>query len=185
MRARRELQLAVLLCLAGAALTFVAVRRDWISYPTSDITIRSVRDGVRGTSVAALSQALSLVGLAGVVAIAATKRWGRVVVGALVALAGIVVVGQLVDLLTSGLEHRLLATAPPGQRDSGPTWAWPVLALVGGLLMAAGGLLVAVRGRRWAALSSSYETPAGRDLAAEPSDKATWDQLDAGEDPTA
>lgn len=189
---RRELQLAVVLCVVGAGLTFLAVRQDWISYPTSELTITSVRDGVRGTSVAALAQALSLVGLAGVVAIAATKRSGRVIVGALVALAGIGVVGQLVDLLASGLGHRLIAVGcsrlcivSQEQYDASPTWAWPVLTLLGGALMAMGGLLVAVRGRRWAALSSSYEVPAARDLSAEPTHKATWDQLDAGGDPTA
>ena len=188
----RELQLAVLLCLAGAALTFFAVRQDWISDPTSDLTIRRVEDGVRGSAVAALSQALSVVGLAGVVAIAATKRLGRVAVGALVAVAGVAVVVQLVDLLAQGLGHRLLAVECPRlcvvsqeRYDASPTWVWPWLTLVGGVLMAAGGLLVALRGRRWAALSSSYEVPSARDPQAEPSDKATWELLDSGEDPTA
>ena len=190
MTTRRELWLAVVLCLLGSALTLWAVRQQWASFPASeDITIRRVRDGVAGSEVAGLSEALSLVGLAGVVAVAATKRTGRVVVGALVALAGVGVVGQLVGLMADGLGHRLAAAGCPrlclgSQLDASPSWAWPVLALVGGVLTTAGGLLVAWRGRRWAALSSAYQVPAARDPGAEPSHKGLWDVLDAGDDPT-
>lgn len=181
MSARRELRLAVVLCLAGSVLTLLAVRHAWATYETSDLTIRAVRTRVAGTRVAGAAQALAVVGLAGTAAIAATRRAGRLVVGALLALAGLAVVVDVTRLL-GDLSHRLL----PGEHtDARLAWAWPVLTTVGGLLLAAGGLLVAVRGRRWAALSSSYEVPAARDPRAEPSDKAAWDALDAGHDPTA
>lgn len=193
MSPRRELWTAVALCLAGSALVLLAVRQAWVSYPVDNgLTIRDVRAGVRGTSVAGAAQALSLVGFAGVVAIAATRRRGRVVVGALVALAGALVVADLVSLLVRGLGHELatagcrgLCLIPKGRYDAEPTWAWPVLALLGGLVMSAGGALVAVRGARWSALSSSYEVPAARETAPAPTDKSTWDALDRGDDPTA
>lgn len=190
---RRELGLAVGLCLVGSALVLLAVRRPWLSYASSgDLTIRGLTTEVRGTAVAGAAQALSLVGIAGVIAIAATKGVGRVVVGAIVALAGVLVVAQVVDLLGSGLGHRLATSGCHGrcllsqeQYDASPTWAWPVLTLVGGLLMAAGGVLVAWRGRRWAALSSSYEVPTAREAQPPVTDKGTWDALDRGDDPTA
>ena len=167
------------LCLVGSALVLLAVRRPWLSYPSpGDLTIRDLTTEVRGTAVAGAVQALSLVGIAGVVAIAATKGIGRVVVGAIVALAGALVVVDLAHLLGNGLGHRLVG-------DASPTWAWPVLTLVGGLLMTAGGVLVAWRGRRWAALSSSYEVPVAREAQPPVTDKGAWDALDRGDDPTA
>jgi uncharacterized membrane protein (TIGR02234 family) len=193
MSARRELRLAVLLCLGGSLLTLVAVRHAWATYETSDLTIRAVRTRVAGTRVAGAAQALAVVGLAGTAAIAATRRAGRLVVGALLALAGIAVVLDVARLL-GDLSRRLGAysgltglhiVSQEQYAASRPHWVWPVLTMVGGLLLAAGGLLVALRGRRWAALSSSYEVPAARDPRAEPSDKAAWDALDAGHDPTA
>ena len=193
MTARRELRTAVLLCLVGSGLALLSVRRDWIAYPASGgLTIHEVRAGVRGTAVAGLAEALSLVGIAGVVALAATRRLGRVVVGALVALAGAGVVAQVVHLVVAGLGHRLatagcsgLCLVPAERYDASPSWAWPVLTVVGGLLMTTGGCLVAARGRRWAALSSSYEAPVGRPVAPPATDKGTWDALDRGDDPTA
>lgn len=59
-----------------------------------------------------------------------------------------------------------------------------VLALAGvaslprGALLAAAGVLVAVRGPRWPALGAKYEAPAA------PTDRDAWDALDRGEDPT-
>jgi uncharacterized membrane protein (TIGR02234 family) len=181
---RRELRTAVLLCLLGSGLVLLAVRQTWASYPTSGgLTIDDVRDDIHGTAVAGLAQALSLVGIAGVVAIAATKRRGRVVVGTLVALAGLFVVVDVVDLLARGLGHRL-ATAAQQQHDTQPTWFWPVLTLVGGVVMTAGGAVVAARGRRWAALSSAYQVPAAQQDDPPATDKGTWDALDRGHDPT-
>jgi uncharacterized membrane protein (TIGR02234 family) len=66
---------------------------------------------------------------------------------------------------------------------SHPVWGW--VTLVGGALLFFGGLLVAARGRRWAALSSSYENPSARAEAAPVTDKGVWDALDEGHDPTA
>jgi uncharacterized membrane protein (TIGR02234 family) len=186
MTARRELWLAVALCLLGSAAALWAVRQPWAGYTASEeLTITVVRTGVRGTAVAGAVQALAVVGLAGVVAIAATRRVGRVVVGLLVALAGVGVVLAVAHLL--GDLSGQLSRASGHPVASGPHWAWPVLALVGGVLMTAGGVLVGWRGRRWAALSSSYQVPAAREAAAatDATDKATWDLLDSGTDPTA
>jgi len=58
---------------------------------------------------------------------------------------------------------------------------WPYVALLGGVLIIAAGLLVVVRGRSWAAMSSRYDAPVERVPVGEAS---LWDSLDRGEDPT-
>jgi hypothetical protein len=168
MTARRELRVAVLLCLVGSALVLFALSRTWYSVVDSQqLTIDAVRTAVKGTKVVSGAAALGYVGLAGVVALAATKRWGRVVVGVLVLAAG---VGIVVDVAQ--------ASVPSGASG------WAMLTVTGGVVLALSGVLVAARGRTWAALSSSYEAPAVRAEEPPATDKAVWDALDRGEDPT-
>jgi hypothetical protein len=107
---------------------------------------------------------LALVGLAATLALLATRRWGRVVVG--VAVAGC---GAAINALA--LPHG------PG--------TWPLLAALGGLLLLAAGALTTARGHHWAGLSAAYRTPAARAVEAPVTDKGVWDALDRGEDPTA
>lgn len=201
MTARRELQLAVLLCLLGSGLVLLALGQSWFSVEEGQrLTIDAVRTSVKGTKIASGAAALGYVGLTGVVALAATKGWGRVVVGVVVLAAGVGIVVDVARALHEGLAVRglevagLLACGPlestgmqgcPGAGAAPATtagWAW--LTLAGGLVLALSGGLVAVRGRRWAALSSSYEVPAARTEEPPATDKGVWDALDRGEDPT-
>ncbi|MCU1593516.1 MAG: Trp biosynthesis associated, transrane protein Oprn/Chp [Frankiales bacterium] len=198
MSPRRELRLAVLLCLVGSALVLYATTRTWaVLEPTR---LGSVAVDLSGDTLSGASQALGYVGLAAVLALAATKRLGRVVVGVLVLAAGIGIVIALSRVLHAGLASRALehvstpaCTPAPGESSCGQyvllppvsttvTWVW--VSLVGGVLMSASGLLVAVRGPRWAALSSSYAPPAARPAEPPVTDKGVWDALDRGEDPT-
>jgi uncharacterized membrane protein (TIGR02234 family) len=195
MTSRRELQVAVLLCLLGAALVLFALGQTWYSFEREGrLTIDAVRTTVGGSDLAPGAEALGYVGLAGVVALAATKRWGRVLVGLLVLAAGvgvIVVVGRVLGdgLAARGLTHRLpeckgLCFVSEEQLKGRTQFAWAWLTVVGGLLLVLSGLLVTVRGRRWAALSSSHEPPAARLEEPPATDKGAWDALDRGEDPT-
>jgi uncharacterized membrane protein (TIGR02234 family) len=64
--------------------------------------------------------------------------------------------------------------------------AWPVVAVVAGVLGAGAGLLVVVRGRSWPAMGRRYDrtptaAPAQTD---EDRAQAAWKALDRGEDPT-
>ena len=81
-----------------------------------------------------------------------------------------------------GRAWQIAAFPPPGTFQPARHGSW--LTLVGGLLLAMSGLLVTLRGRRWAALSSTYEAPAARAEAPPATDKGAWDALDRGEDPT-
>jgi uncharacterized membrane protein (TIGR02234 family) len=197
MTARRELRLAVLLCLLGSALVLYAVDRTWFSVAEGQqVSIDAVRTVVKGHRIVSGAQALGYVGLAGVVALAATRRTGRVLVGLLVLSAGVGVVVVIARALGAGLSERGVGALRPGGCGVGSGgclaaftdpkvsagWAW--LALAGGVLLALSGLLVTVRGRRWAALSSSYSPPAARAVEPPVTDKGVWDALDRGEDPT-
>ena len=182
---RRGLVVAVLLCLAGAALVLLATSRAWLSVQT-DVPIGLPARGVEltGSELAPGTRALALLGLAGVAALAATRSGGRIVVGALVALAGL---GVMVAVARVALDQTAAALrAEPGSsltvvvREDGGVW--PYVALLGGLLLLAAGVLTVVRGRSWSALGAKYDAPT------EPkprSEASLWDALDRGEDPTA
>ncbi len=196
-RARRELTAAVGLCLLGAALALLAGSRTWLSgvvEAAPPLPARPLR--LTGGELVEV-RPLALLGLAAVPALAATKRWGRVLVGVVTLLAGAGVVALTAEVLAD-------PTADPAAREAtrSAVTGWPWACAAGGLLLALAGLLVAVRGRRWAAMSARYDAPAARaeqpvpsaaapaqgmagaGPAAAPSERALWEALDRGEDPT-
>ncbi len=136
----------------------------------------------------------SLVALAGVVAVLATRGVGRRLVGTLVALSGALLVWRAVGTLSAVSDSRARtlvtqARTAVGVSSSSPVRisvhpVWPVLTIVAGLLVTGSGLLVALRSGRWAALSARYEPPAAAS-APPATDEAMWTALDRGDDPTA
>ncbi len=176
---RRELVLAVLACTAGAALLLYAASRTWATEVAArPAPLRPVRTEHTGAGLVPALPALGLVALAGAGALVATRRYGRLLVGLALVLLGVAAAagsGYGLTRLDRYAEH------------GGP--AWPLLALVGGLVVVAAGLLAVVRGRDWPTMGGRYEragtrskAPAG---ASGPDDAAgTWDALDRGEDPT-
>jgi uncharacterized membrane protein (TIGR02234 family) len=188
----RELAAVAALCAVGGGMVLFAVGPTWVEVvahrasPLPDVTL-----AVSGRTLAPLVAGLGVVGLAGVVGLLATRRWGRLAVAAIIALSGLgVLVNALTRLTAPGqAEARDLlddagrsagaaavtATAHPG---------WPLLAAAGGLLLALGGLAALLRSRRWPTMSARYETPAARTDRPR-TDAAVWDALDRGDDPTA
>lgn len=178
---RREPLLAALLCLVGAFLVLVGVGREWaqVQVPAGPLAPASTV-GLPGRDLAAGVQALGLVGLAGVVAIAATRHWGRVAVGVLLALAGLGVVLTVatVDVVA---EARQVVDGEVGVTP------WRGVTVAGGVMLLAAGALVAARGHAWASLGRRYEPPAAQPVAPAPvaPERELWEALDRGEDPTA
>lgn len=191
---RREYVGALLLLAAGGVLGLVAASRPWgTAEQASSLSVTSTP--VSGSDLLPLAPAVALVALAAVVAVPAVRRLGRRLVGAVLAVLGLVqalmaalvlpgLAGRVSDWLTSGPE----ATGPVDSVSTSPAWA--VAVVVAGLLVAAGGLLVAVRGPSWPGMGTRYErigatTP--RRPAARPAEgnRATWDALDRGDDPTS
>lgn len=196
MTLRRELVAAVALSLAGAALGLLAASQPWAHVTVAPPKpLPTVQAALSGRDLAPAAAALSLVGLAGVVALAATRRLGRVVVGLILLLGG---VGMLVTshVSTAGVAgSSALADAVPGATLHAATLhirptAWWVPSIAGGALLVAAGALTAVRGRRWRALSARYERQprqalARPEAAAALDEAGTWTSLDRGIDPTA
>lgn len=189
--ARRELAGAVLACLLGSVLVLLSLVRDWGSVAVAGTALLPARElGVSGGELLPGVRALAVVGLAGVVGLAATRGRGRGAVGGLLGLVGVVVLVETVRAVADlpARVRRVEAVREVGSAASVDGSAWPVLALAGALLLVAAGALVAVRGRRWSALSARYDAPAGPrapQAVEQPADKALWDELDRGEDPTA
>lgn len=185
---RREPALAALLCLVGAFLVLVAAGRDWAQVDVAGTGLLPGRTlGISGADLVPGVRALGLVALAGVVAIPASRRWGRPVVGVVLLLAGAgtVAAALLGDLPGAALTSDVVREAGGAQGESAQLTAWPALCALGGALVAAAGLLVAIRGRRWASLGRRYEPPAARADAPAPAERDLWEALDRGEDPTA
>ncbi|MFG3440377.1 Trp biosynthesis-associated membrane protein [Nonomuraea sp. NPDC047897] len=190
-RSGRELGLWVLATALGCALVLFATTRPWVG-------------GVRGTGPHGgagpfatptggdLGPALvpvALAGLAGVVAALAAKGVARRVIGALVALCGLVA-GLATWLATGGeatlgwlREHNVLQATGALQWDAVPLW--PALAGLGAAIMAVGGAVAVVRGGRWAGMSDRYERDPARRRASAADDRALWEALDRGDDPTS
>jgi uncharacterized membrane protein (TIGR02234 family) len=191
---RRSLLLMLLLTALGAALVLLSVGRTWASGLVGgqlDVT-------ATGSEITGAPSALALVGLASTVAVFAVRGAGRFAVGALVTAAGLGAAAAAgmgaVDTtaLDAAAAKKLALVGSTASHISHTAWPW--FALLGGLLLAAGGLLTLVRGRSWPTMGARYEAPAGG-AAPAPRKKPAgavretpaelWKALDRGEDPTA
>jgi uncharacterized membrane protein (TIGR02234 family) len=191
---RRMFATALLLDLIGGGAALLIAGRPWQTVtvsrprPLADELVhlsgKTLQPGVFG---------LALVALAGVVAVLATKRLGRRIVGTALVLAGALLVWRAASGLAevSPAQARSLAvraTSSIGVDGSSAVHlthapAWPLLTIVCGLLVIGSGLLVAVRGARWTVMSARYDAPLAS--ARPQTDAALWTALDRGDDPTA
>jgi len=191
--ARREFGGVLAAAAVAGGLALSAGGQTWASVtavrhpPLPPVTV-----AVLGSDAAPLVPAGGLVLLAGAVALLAVRGFGRVVVGLLMALAGGVLAWSGVRVLIGGLASA--AAAVPGlggPRDTTVSVhvasAWPVLALLAGLLGVAAGVATVLRGRAWPGMGRRYERDAGGVLPARTDEdraQAAWQALDRGEDPT-
>jgi len=203
MRNRAEYALALLLDLFGAAGALLIAGRTWQSVLTP--RPRPLADDVlpvTGHTLDAAATALGLVALAGVVAVLATRGLARRLVGAVLALAGVLMVWRSITGLAAVSAARARSLVEAKHSGVGveagvvPQLSvhaqWPVLSAVGGVLVLAGGLLVAARGPGWGTMSARYDSPkagppSAEDIAAARSrtQASMWTALDKGADPTA
>ena len=120
--------------------------------------------------------ALALVALAGIGLLLLIGGFARSAVGVLLVLSGVAVV--LVDVRTTaltGFGSSPLGPAAAVQRSVG---FW--LTAGGGVVLSAGGLIVAIWGHRWPRARRDYRAPA----EPIPVRRDAWTALDRGEDPT-
>ena len=198
---RRGLTAALALLGVGAGLLLLAYGRTWVSVTVSDAGLPALHVDLSGHDLQPEGTAAAIVALAGVAAVVATRRVGRIVSGALLVLVGLGVAVRSVQFATghasrpgygdtvASLVAERTGVALP--RMAADATAWWALALVGGVLVAAGGAVVLLRGKDWTGLGGRYErtgatapgSRGARARAARP--ESAWDQLDRGVDPTA
>jgi uncharacterized membrane protein (TIGR02234 family) len=197
---RRGLLVALLGCLAAGGLALLGASRPWARVEIAAAGVpRSTVETV-GTSAVPWVGALSLVMLAGGLAVIPTAGRIRRAVGAVVVLAA---AGTAAGALTAGsavddaLREDLAQSPVSGAVDDEaivdgadrPAWRW--LSLGAGVAGIAAGALVVRHGRRWPAMGSRYDAPARRrdgdatTRDGEPEDADLWRAMDEGRDPTA
>lgn len=185
MTGRRGLLVAVVAVALGAGLVVLSAGRRWAAATLTAATGARVHVTVAGHDVAGSLPALGLALLALAVAVLATRRWLRRLVGVVVVTLGGVVVGAAVAGRADvgpALAHRAFGVQAPVVHASAS--AWSVVAVLGGVLAAVGGALTVVLGHRWPGMGARYDAPGDRPRPVDPS-AAAWDSLDRGEDPTA
>lgn len=174
----------VLVGLGSAALLAVAASRSWATATTASPGVRTA--AAPGSEVAPLALALGLVALACWGTVLVLRRRGRRIVSVLGLLAA---VGAVAAVATRLHEAPDVAARALGDVDASmETTAWPWVALVAGVLTAAGFLVALRASAGWPEMSSRYDAPGGArrdDADAELSDRELWAALDEGHDPTA
>ena len=206
---RVEFVAAVAVDLAASAAVLVLSTRTWQSVllprprPLADDVLH-----VSGRTVTAAPTAFALVALAGVVAVLASRRFARRVVGLVLVGAGAGVVVSSAGALTrlsdgrirslAGDRHIVGLGASDGWRVSVHS-GWASGCIAAGVLIALAGVLVCVRGARWPAMSARYGAPTGRSPAGRGAGRqdgadeeqrqaraqvSMWSALERGDDPT-
>lgn len=208
MAPRRSFAVALLLGIAGAALTLYAASRTWSLQVIVRPGLPDLRTARTGASEFPLLIGLALVALAGAGALLATRGLLRRILGGLLAAVG---AGLILESITGrlGLNAGRAAT---------PATIWSIACIVGGAMIIVGGLSAASQGHRWPTMGARYErrtvppppdpgensrplatagpnrgeTPNPHPGSPEPhradatqvDTRAVWDALDRGDDPT-
>ncbi|MFJ2029478.1 Trp biosynthesis-associated membrane protein [Streptosporangium sp. NPDC087985] len=189
MTAGRALWTWVAACVAGAALVLLAAGRDWFT----------VTQGARQVAIPAAELAPALgpaawAALAAVVAVLATRGGWRRLIGGVIAFCGAGVIAwawqgsRTGAALQAGAQH--LPLAGTDALNVTPAVVWPLLAGMGGLLLVCGGVVAALRGAGWPGMSDRYDRrgsgpgDGGRGAGGARSERALWDAIDLGTDPT-
>ncbi len=167
-RAGRERTAVLLVCAAGGGAALLAAGRVWLRLAaprTAPLPPLSVV--LTGRDVEPLVPALGVVGLAGLVALLATRGWGRLVVGVLLAAAGLALVLRSLPHLAAPaagpartllLDQGRVTGQPAGATvTASASPVWPLVAAVGGAALLAGGLGTVLRSRRWPGMSTRYD----------------------------
>jgi uncharacterized membrane protein (TIGR02234 family) len=213
-RLAREYALALGAAAAGAGLVLLSVRQGWahvVTAPPAPLPGSTV--AVSGQDLVPVAGALAIASLAGVAAVIATRGLARRLVGVFLAAAGALTVllvsarvgaadvlaaargtavSQAGSATAGGGPGAASSTVPGGGAPGvGATahvvmmsFPWRPLAVVGGLVVLAAGILVAWRGPRWPAMSSRYSRPGGREPQPVADPATLWESLSKGIDPT-
>lgn len=207
MNASRMKLPAIVATVVGAGLALLSWSQTWFELRLADAAAAGTGAAIAVPGSVA-SPALAALGLAGLALVAALAIAGpairillgvlEVVLGGCVLLAAWMTLGDPVGAVSPAV------TDATGVAGSGPTaelvasvgaTAWPVAAVVGGILLVAAGGLVLATGTRWPASSRRYRAARLVEADASATDSADgrgasdraiddWDELSRGDDPT-
>ncbi len=176
-KAKRPLWIAVVGLLLGAVALWGSSQLVWFA---------EFRDGgVRGTVLytetgsqrAVALIPLALLALAGTAGLIATGGWPRRVLGVVLAVSGLAAVWiGVAGGSFSGFADGLPVAQMLGARG---------LAILGGILVTAGGLAAIKGAGRMPRLGAKYSAPGAKKKAAKDPETELWEALSEGEDPTA
>jgi uncharacterized membrane protein (TIGR02234 family) len=192
-RGRRSFRTTLVVLGAGAALLLLASGRTWSTTTIGGGDVPTVTVALTGSDLMA-GGAVALLVLAGLAALAATRRLGRILVGVLLVLTGLGIVFFAARFGTTwnnsdgdGGTIRSLVFERAGTEGSTSTTvtAWWTAAALAGVLVVVGGALAVLRSESWPQMGRRYERRPGaggpqRDVRP----RSAWDQLDEGIDPT-
>jgi uncharacterized membrane protein (TIGR02234 family) len=184
---RRELFASLALTMAGGLIMLVCAGREWYSVTVPrQAPFAAVRTALSGHQLFPALTGLAVVAIIGAVLVLVTGGWVRRLLGGLLSLVAILTGWYAVRGLRrpSDARVRTLLGDRLSQRAGGTGLAghpyWPVLSLLGSVLLLLAGLALLARAGSWrSGLSSRYAAPAEAADSGDP-----WRQLDRGEDPT-
>ena len=192
---RRGYAIALAMLGLGAVLMIVAFGRTWSTTIVGGSGVPTWTVSLTGSDLAGAGTAIAVLSLAGVAGLSAARRRGRLVIGTLLALAGLAVIYVAIDFAihwstSTGLGGTILRVA--SERAGAPVsdvpttvTQWWIVAAAGGLVVAAGGVLAVLRSSRWPEMGRRYERGAPNGTGAETTrSESVWEQLDRGVDPT-
>jgi Tryptophan-associated transmembrane protein (Trp_oprn_chp) len=190
---RRALAATIVALIAASAMLGGAAMLGWAQVD-AQVPLRGiVQVQVAGSAVLPALGPLALLALAAVAAVLATGGWARGLLGALLLVVSVL---PTIDALRVA-DARWLTTAAMSAVElparsvpvdpAGVLLVGPALAAGGAALLVAAGVVLVLRGYWMPRLGSRYQAPTGRPNSSYQVtlDGRLWEQMDAGEDPTA
>ena len=129
-----------------------------------------------GNAVVPTVVSLSIVALAGALAILALKGWARQVIGVL-----IVVLAVVIEISVVRFAMNPMVESGNDTVSSVALNPWWIVVMFLALMMVISGLITVGSSRAWSEMSAKYEGEAVRKESA----LSPWDALNAGQDPTS
>ncbi|KQO99853.1 Trp biosynthesis-associated membrane protein [Leifsonia sp. Leaf264] len=187
----------ILVVIVGAALALLAATQQWFTLTVTSGAGGSTELAVSGAVAAPALSALAFAALALAAALAIAGPLIRIVLGVL----GLLLGGSLIlstalalgDPVAAGASVVTAATGVSGSDSvhalvgAVSSTAWPVVALVAGIVIVIGSLGVLVTTRQWPGSARKYQAVRleGTEVSAKDRAVDEWDELSRGDDPTA
>ncbi|MGH3852954.1 MAG: Trp biosynthesis-associated membrane protein [Pseudonocardiaceae bacterium] len=188
-RSSGALAATVVALVVAAALLGGAAALDWAQLDVQVPLRGIIQVRVDGSALLPVLGPLATLALAAVAAAMASAGWARWLLGAVLLAAAappIVTVSRVADgrWLPGAARAAVELPARSVPLATAALFAGPALAAVGGLLLAAAGVTLGVRGHRMPRLGRRYQAPAARARGNVVPQGRFWELMDADEDPT-